>query len=320
MNRAVLTIATGKPVYIQLATNFIRSFKWWHKNSDIRCILATDQKALLPKDLSDIEVIDLKPGQLGQGFSPKLHLDKLALAKQTMFIDADCLCTGPLEFAFNRFSGRAVSAVGKSISDGEWFGNIPKILSQFSLKEMPRFNGGLYYIERGEISRKVYQTARNLELRYDDIGFKRLRGRPNDEVLMSLAMAIYGQTPVIEDGTIMNSTLAAPGGVEIDVFSGYSKLKNPLFHPNHNPWYEQEEMSPKIVHFLSSETESAPYVIEQKKLELTSLRRWPIWLAQLQTNLLISLPSRLSDLVKRFLRPFYHKLFGPRTIKKSTRT
>src|SRR5436190_21376165 len=93
--RAVLTIAAGKPLYLQLALNLARSFLFWHRNSEIRFWIATDQPCELDPSLEQVGLIRLKPGQLPQGFSSKLHLDTLAPARQTLFVDADCLCFGP---------------------------------------------------------------------------------------------------------------------------------------------------------------------------------------------------------------------------------
>jgi len=317
--RAVLTIATGKPSYIKMAVNLARSFKRWHKNSSIRFALATDQKDLIPPDLLDIEVIELQAGKYGQGFSPKLHLDTLASANQTLFIDADCLCVGSLEPVFDRFAGHAVSVVGRTISEGEWFGNVASICSQFNIEDLPRFNGGVYYLEPGDICSQVYATARSLEPRYDEIGFVRLRNRPNDEVLMALSMAIHGQSPIPEDGTIMNSTLACPGGLKIDVLGGSSRLFNPRNHPHHNSWYELEEMNPVLVHFLSHQTTVHPYIREKIRLDLTMARGLPAWLASLWTEITISYPWLVRNFTKNLLRPFYHKIFGVRAIGQSER-
>jgi len=316
MEKAILTVATGNPVYIQLAVNLARSFKWWHTNSDIQFLIVTDQADLFPSDLEDISLIEIKPSEFGEGFSTKIHLDLLTPAQKTLFVDADCLCFGSLEPMFNRFSGHSVSVVGKQIQNGEWFGDISAILSQFSLSEMPRFNGGLYYIEKGKTATKVYETARALENKYDSIGFRRLRGRSNDEVLMSLAMAIHDQKPVLEDGTIMNSTLACPGGVNVDVITGYVKLQNPKSHKLYNSWYP-EEMSPVLVHFLSSETKNLPYVSEAEKMRLIMSEKYPIALAKLQSYLNMVLPMMVFENMKYIFRPMYRKIFGVRAIKAS---
>ena len=64
--RAVFTIATGRPVYLAMAAALARSFRLRHRGSDIRFFLATDKdRAELPADLADLDLIRLDPG----GFS-----------------------------------------------------------------------------------------------------------------------------------------------------------------------------------------------------------------------------------------------------------
>jgi hypothetical protein len=116
LNKYVLTIATGKKLYIDLAVNLARSFLHWHPNSDIIFRIATDMPQLIPADiLAKIQTITIKSGELGFGFSPKLHLDKLADEGQTLFIDSDCLIFERLDYLFERFKGHDVSVVGNYI-------------------------------------------------------------------------------------------------------------------------------------------------------------------------------------------------------------
>lgn len=317
MNNAVFTIAVGKPLYIRMACALARSFRIWHCGSDIDFFLATDaDRASLPADLSDLNIIPIEPGQYGGGFSPKIHLDKIAPADQSLFVDADCLCVGSLAQAFAAFRGHSVSVIGREISNGEWACDVAAICRKFNIPAMPRFNGGVYYLERGKVCEQVYQTARELETRYDEIGFVRLRGHPNDEVLVSLAMALHGQKPIPERGDIMNSLLAGPAGLDLDVFKGYALLRNPTGHPRHNSWYELEEMRPKLVHFLGSDINDHPYGREEIRLELVS-KGWPRWLAALRANLLFSVPWLIRSKCKDLLRPMYHFCFGSRAVRSS---
>lgn len=314
--RAVFTIAIGKPLYLEMAFALARSFRLWHRDNGIRFFLATDAKReALPKDMQDVEIIALQPGQYGKGFSPKLHLDKIAPAERSLFVDADCLCVGSLVKAFESFQGHPVSVVGREISDGAWFGDVATVCRKFYVPAMPKFNGGVYYLEKGEICDRVYQTAGELEPRYDGIGFQRLRGCPNDEVLISLAMAIHGQKPIPEKGDIMNSLLAGPGGVEIDVFKGHALLKNPKGHPKHNPWYELEETRPRLVHFLGTEIASYPYRQEQIRLQLVCEKHWLVWAATLWSKFTFSWPWLVREKFKNLLRPLYHATFGPRKVR-----
>jgi hypothetical protein len=317
MSQSLLSVAVGKRLYLRLAVHLARSFRYWHEETDIRFTLATDQSHRLPPDLKDIEVIDLKPGQLGKGFSPKLHLNELASTDQTLFVDADCLCTGPLDNAFNRFAGHAVSVIGRPISKGEWFGDIANICDSFDIPAMPKFNGGVYYLEPGDKCDAVYNTAQSLRSEYDEIGFERLRTHPNDEVLISLAMALHDQKPVPEDGTIMNSTLACPGGMDIDVLRGTSRLYNPEDHPEHNDWYPLEEMNPALVHFLGHQTRQHPYRREAIRLQKVMRDGWTVPVADAWAALRFSVPWLAKERVKDLLRPAYHAFFGPRSITKN---
>jgi hypothetical protein len=313
---AVFTVAVGKSLYLRMACALARSFRLWNRGNGIEFVLATDaDRASLPADLSDLKVIALSPGQYGQGFSPKIHLDKIAPADRSLFVDADCLCVGSLEQAFADFRGHSVSVIGREISNGEWYGDVAALCKKFNLPGIPRFNGGVYYLERGLACERVYEAARELEARYDEIGFVRLRGHPNDEVLVSLAMALHGEKPIAERGDIMNSLLAGPAGLGIDVLKGAALLRNPKGHPRHNSWYELEEMRPKLVHFLGSDINDYPYRQEEVRLDLVCGKGWPGWLATLWANLFCAFPSLLWSKCKDILRPTYHVLFGPRIVR-----
>jgi hypothetical protein len=318
LERSVFTIAVGKPLYFRMACALSRSFKFWNDHNVIRFFMATDvERGLLPEDLADIEIIPLKPGQYGPGFSPKLYLDKIAPSQHSLFVDADCLCVGSLADAFVAFRGHSVSVIGRGISSGDWFGDVGAICQQFKIPTMPRFNGGVYYLERGGTCQRVYETARELERRYDEIGFVRLRGHPNDEVLVSLAMALHGQKPIPESGDIMDSLLAGPAGLELDVFSGRALLRNPKKHPKHNPWYELEEMKPKLVHFLGRDIREYPYRQEEMRLELVCGKGWPRWWATVWAKVFFSAPWLIWKKCKDFLRPTYHRHFGARAVRGS---
>ncbi|HEY4194334.1 MAG TPA: hypothetical protein VGM63_02285 [Mucilaginibacter sp.] len=320
INKYVLTIGTGKKLYVDLAVNLARSFLHWHTDSTIVFQLVTDQPQFIPADLiNKIQIITVKPGELGLGFSTKLHLDKLASEGQTLFIDSDCLVFENLDGLFSRFKGHAVSVAGNYIANGEWFGDIRSICDKFNIPHIPQFNGGLYYLEKGEKATEVYTTARKLEEQYDEIGFVRLRNRPNDELLMALAMQLHGQTPVIDDGTIMSDPQACRGGYKIDVISGRRLMINPKApHRLHQNWYPFHKVSPAIVHFLGYYTLHYPYKKEVYRLIKSSGRQLNI-LSELKAVFTIQYPEQIKNVFKNLFRPVYHLLFGHRKIEQSER-
>lgn len=318
--RYVLTIATGKKLYVDMAVNLARSFLWWHKQSDIRFQLVTDQDGLVPSDVkSKIGIINIRPGELGEGFSPKLYLDKLTAQGQTLFIDSDCLIFGSLDKIFEAFKNHPVSVVGGYIAAGEWFGDIKNVCRQFNVPHLPKFNGGIYYLEQGPVADRVYKRARALEQQYDEIGFVRLRNRPNDEVIMALAMQLEGMTPVADDGTFMSDPQSCPGKYTLDVINGKTKMINPPApDPMHRNWYPFEKVSPVIVHFLGSFTQDYPYQKETYRLRKAGEGKLN-WLAELSGSIAIEYPERLLIFFKDTFRSAYHRLFGVRKIKTSER-
>ncbi len=315
-SRAVLTIATGKQMYLDVAVALTRSFLWWHKDSEIQFYIATDIAEGLPADMAQIKVLKFEPGQLGKGFSMKLKLDQLAPATQTLFIDADCLCVGPLEPVFDRFAGRPVSVVGGDISEGEWFGDVAKVLAHFGLAEMPKFNGGVYYLERGAAATAIYAIARDLEAHYDDLGLVRLRGCANEELLMAIALAMSGCSGIEDDGSIHGELFASPRLLEIDVLRGIARLANPPPpDPAHRSGYPIREIKPVIVHFLGDFTTKWQYRAEEKVLRLVSLKGVWAGLARAWVDLTYRYPAMFLERLRNVLRPQYRRLFGVREVR-----
>lgn len=303
-----------------MAVNLARSFWLWNAGCGIDFYLATDQPEKLPQDvLVHVKTISIKPGELGEGFSPKLHLDKLAPAGQTLFIDSDCLIYGSIGHVFAVLEGHAVSVVGGYISSGEWFGDVAAICKKFNISRMPKFNGGIYYLENGEKAKKVYEQARQLEAQYDEIGFVRLRNRPNDEVIIALAMELNGETPVKDDGSIMSDPLSCPGPFKTDVIKGKTSLLNPP-KPNalHQDWYPFERVHPVIIHFLGHHAQSYQYRKDAYRLSKVKGQRLSAS-EQVKSNLLIEWPARVKIGFKNLFRPVYKLLFGTRRVKPSER-
>jgi hypothetical protein len=295
--------------------NLARSFWLWNAGNGVDFYIATDQAQHLPEDVKMyIQIIPVKPGELGEGFSTKLHLDKLAPDGQTLFIDSDCLIYGNVVPVFEKFKGHAVSVVGGYISTGEWFGDITTICKKFNIKQMPKFNGGIYYLEKGDKAAKVYQLARHLEKQYDEIGFIRLRNRPNDEVIVALSMSLNNECPIPDDGSIMSDPLCCQGKFSTDVINGKTMLFNPPKpDPLHQEWYPFECVSPLLVHFLGHYTLSYQYRKDAFLMKKMLTNKF-IEGNKIMAFLLIELPIRSKASLKNLLRPVYRLLFGTKPI------
>lgn len=315
--RAVITLATTKPIFVEMAFALARSFFYWNRDPGLRFHLVTDLAVELPADLRAMALIRVEPGRLGLGFSPKLHLDSLVPADRTLFIDSDCLCFGPLDYVFHRFEGRKIGVVGRTIAAGRWFCDVAKIRERLNLGPLPHFNGGIYYLERGEEVTALYRRAREIEAQYDELGLDRLRGRPNDEIILSLAMAERGWVPLQEDGTILgNVGTIYPIIDRLDVLSGVCRMVNPPPpDPRHVPGHPVSESRARIVHFLDYGTDRWPYRAEELKIRLVRKHGLPAPLARLAADATIGLAGRTADAFKETFRPAYRRLFGTRRIK-----
>jgi len=320
LKKNVLTIALGKKLYVDMAVALARSFFLWNTGNGIDFYIVTDQPQLVPADLkTKLTLISVDKGSLPEGFSSKLFLDELAPEGQTIFIDSDCLIFSDLNRLFDTFRGRAVSVVGGYITEGEWYGDIGPLRKKFDLAAIPKFNGGIYYLEKGDMATAVYSTARELEKSYDDIGFKRFRGKTADEILMAVAMQLHQQKPIVDDGTIMSDPQAFPGEYHINVITGERVLINPpVPHPQHQAWHPFEKASPAVVHFLGHYSQHYPYRREVFRLSKHDSGKLS-WVAELEAKFKIEYPERIKNQLKAAFRPIYHRLFGLRKIKVSER-
>lgn len=315
----VITLALGRHFYLDLAINLARSFLRFHEPEDIAFRIITDRDDPLPHDLRGCERIRVNPGQFGVGFGPKLHLDQLAPGGPTLFLDSDILLYAPLDPLLAALAGKTVATIGWEISTGEWFGDVAHLCARLEVPAIPKFNGGIYYLETGSAAAAVYETAREIAGRYDELGLIRLRGHPNDELVMAGAMARHRLHPLPDDGSWMADPMACPGPLKLNVLRGRRLLINPPPpSPRHQPWNPFHQQSPALVHFLGEHALNHPYRAEALRLFLAA-KGVPCSMADLIARLGILWPGNCLATAKATLRPLFHTTLGPRPIHTSPR-
>jgi hypothetical protein len=313
-SRAVMTLAMGRPVYLRLACNLARSFLHWNRSSDISFHIITDLDFEPPPDLGKICVRKVDHHNFGSGFSPKLWLDTLAPADRTLFVDSDCLCFGPLDAFFERLAGQAVAVIGRTRDEGAFFGDIKALRQRLSLPWIPEFVGATYYLEKGPAAEAVYAQAREFEKQYDELGLVRLRGVPNEEPLVALALATKKILPIPDDGALKADAMHYARFNVVDVLAGHVCASQPVAGRD-----LPEKASPLIFHFNCHFTDGRHYKREAARLSLVARYRIPAWAATALATVAYSLPQLLQDGTKALLRPLYRRLFGARAIKRQER-
>jgi hypothetical protein len=274
--------------------------------------IITDLQKNLPADLRNTKLIQLPSGSLARGFSSKLHLDELAPTSRSLFIDADCLVLASLEPVFQVFKDHPVGIFGELMYDGEWFGDVISIRAKLGLSHLNKFNGGVYYVTKTAQAHSIYSFARELEPMYDELGFVRLRGQADEEMLVGASLAWHGVLPLHNDGRFYADFQWWPNLHCLNVLTGQCMMTNPPApHPLHQARFPAAEAHPVIVHFLGYHVESPEY--RQAKVSLR-YRNTPFAHA---LGLVGSAPAYFDRAFRNLCRPAFHKIFGVRPVKRS---
>jgi len=318
-SKCVLTIAAGKQIYYEFAANLARSFRIHHSNTDIDFVMAVDDPEKVPSDVTAwAEVVAIPESIADVGFELKLHLDQYSDYQKTLFIDADCLVVESLEEVFVRFAGQDFVALGQDLSSGEWFGDISERLQEIARPSLPVFVGAIYYFDRNPRGLAVLKIARELACQYDELGLVRLRGKKNEEPLLSLAMSRCGIPAQMDAGDIKCDYMAFDGPIRVDVVRSVAQFNNPLRDFLLVPKGGQR-LTPKIAHFNDAYAGTWLYLRESDRLRLNQAYRVPTPLARFIPILTREWPGRMMITTKRLLRPVYHKLFGLRRVTRNDR-
>jgi hypothetical protein len=319
IDRCVMTLACGKKLYFDLAASLARSFRAHHCGEDITFVIVTDSPDKVPSDVRAwVHLVQIKVPEGRMGFELKLDLDRYTSAKKTLFIDADCLVVRSLTPLFKKLSGTSFAVIGKNKSEGEWFGAIRNRCVRIKATSLPVFVGALYYFEQGERSSRVFAKARAHASDYDEIGIVRLRGRKNEEPLISIGMALEGIPALPDDGTIKCDVMAFEGPIKVDVMASTATFHGPRSEFQLVP-QASSSCHPVIAHFNDAYSQLWEYRRESMVLMLIGSQGMPHLIASVTAKISVEYPGRMKRFLKSSLRPMFHALFGFRKIKTNER-
>lgn len=224
----VLTLAFGHRRFLDQAETLALSLKRHMPMTKIAVVTDLDPEP----GLFDV-VVPLVP-ERGKSFLQKLWIDRYSPFDKTVFIDSDCLIgrdfTDQIE-SIERYSFTPVCEKylepGQVDGDG-WVDDIEKALALCGGRVYPKFNGGVYYFDRSDAARKVFEIARSIQTRAREFGLDRPNGRePGDEPIFALALSSLDMLPLYDDhGTLMRTPIGISGGISMDnAFGSFSFLK-----------------------------------------------------------------------------------------------
>jgi lipopolysaccharide biosynthesis glycosyltransferase len=307
-NYSVITFATAKSDYLQLAFNCARSILLFN---DIKIYIVTNLTHKIPAQLHDhIFFIPPKPEHITMGTGMKLYIDEYVQTEHTLFIDSDCLCFDSLEKIFSACTNMDISCAGTTVPAASWCGETQAktIKENFGLDNLIRFNGALYYIKKSHIAHNIFDKARSIAHDYDKYGFSRINNKwINEEGPISIAMMLNQQLHMPDNGEYMTD-LYTDRQPALNVLKGLRLLKNPSYGmPLHREWYPSHNYSPVILHFGGSNLNTYPYIAQRWLLKLYNAG-FPISLATGITNIFIDIPYHVlhwlnGSLKKSRIRP-----------------
>jgi hypothetical protein len=245
-----LIMAYGKPRYIEQAGNLARSLRRFMPGIPIA--LASDKA--IGSDLYDYFVeADMSKGG---SFKQKLWLDTYSPFEKTLFIDSDCIVGESFyeelaalqSYSFTPVCERYLTANDKD-EDG-WVVDLGRALEMVGGEKYPKFNGGIYYFDNSESSRKVFALGRELLLKADELGLRNPSGgEPGDETLFALALSSLKMLPLYDDGgKLMRTPIGREGRFGMSNFGSFRFKKY------------GSSVSPAICHFSGAHVYSLPYM------------------------------------------------------------
>jgi len=288
---SIVTFATNKHAYFNFALNCARSVLLHNK---IPIYIITNLNVKIPADLvENVFILKAKPEHAALGIGIKLYTDQYLQTDESLFIDADCLCFGNLFPIFEAAGRESVSVVGTIVDSHEFCGDqqAKTIEENFNLSKLIRFNGGLYYLKKDEVCKKIFELARSIIPNYDKFGFQRInKNTLNEEGLLSIAMMTYRQKPMMDKGIYMTDLSTDHHPFGLNILTGKRKLNNPKKGATkHRPWYPIGNYSPLVLHFGGQSLRTHPYNGQSLLLQLKS-KKIPNILSSLISFLIIEIP------------------------------
>ncbi|MGZ3751744.1 MAG: hypothetical protein ACXVB0_02075 [Mucilaginibacter sp.] len=249
----ILTLAQGEKRYIDMAKMLALSLIG--TNPGIKRAVISDAPEDEFKGFYDI-YIPYNP-DFGPGLNQKLFLDKYSPFSETIFIDSDCLVFNKLDTMIELCQEHPFVVFGDQISSGEWYMDVAEMCKKFNLPSIPLFNGGTYYFKNTDVTFNIYDQARQLKERYDELGFIKFRGSINEEPLIAVSMAINNIEAVDDAGIGMRTPIGIIGSLKIDVLNSVCAFNK-----------EEVFVEPAILHFPGSYASAFHYKREVRKLKL----------------------------------------------------
>lgn len=255
LTKGFITIATGKEQYYEIARNLLRSYRFTTKNP-LPFALLCDGENEYTKEFDDVRIFD----EAKCNYLDKLEMYDYLPYDINIFIDADCLVYRDINRLFDLFANADdFSCFGRVLPLDDktgWFeyDNLKDDMKP-QVDYVVGLHGGIYYMRKTDLCKKVFDSAKEFAKDYYSYGFKGKFTNPGDEPLVALSMAVNKCKPIKHDLSSLICYWEHEDLFKLDITGKYAYC-TPL------------NIKTDIVHWGTRFTRSIPYRKEIAALEL----------------------------------------------------
>ena len=262
--KGFLTLAVGS-YYRYLAKYLAISYRLNSNNYYPLAVVTDERTEELEKYYDSVIVTE---DEIKDGYLYKLNLYNYSPFEETIFIDADSFVIRDISYYWELFKESNFGVFGINSTNyrgAKNFFNPEKVLAEFDVTTIPKFNGGVYYFKKNEKVKKVFLDALALTERYDEFEMPRFKNAEvkhaamGDEPLFSLAMVINNVKAVEDPQRRAMYNLNGSSFLKMDV------LKQTCFYLKNG-----KPTNPSLVHFGTDRTGQYHYRKEVLKMYLTT--------------------------------------------------
>ncbi len=201
LTKGFITIATGKEQYYEIARNLLRSYRFTTK-SPLPFALLCDTENEYTKEFDDVRIFD----EAKCNYLDKLEMYDYLPYDINIFIDADCLVYRDINRLFDIYEkADDFSCFGRVLPLDDktgWFeyDNLKDDMKP-QIDYVVGLHGGIYYMRKTDLCKKVLDDAKKFAKDYYSYGFKGKFTNPGDEPLIALSMAVNKCKPIKFDSS-----------------------------------------------------------------------------------------------------------------------
>lgn len=288
--KGFITIATGDRHYYEIARNLLRTYRLACAKP-LPFAIFCDEENEYTKEFDDVRIFENPT----RSYLDKLEMFPLLPYDVNIFIDADCLVFGDINRLFDIFSkaddfccfGRVLPLNDKT----GWFeyDNLSEELKA-QIDYVVGLHGGIYYMRKTELCKKVFEGAKAFAKSYGDYKFKGRFSTPGDEPVVALSMAVNKCKPIVHDMTSLICWWEFENGFKLNILNGTALCK-------------ENGINTDIIHWGTRFTKALPYLKElsSAELKISHASGLKIFVVRLRFDILM-LFDKINKLKQRVLR------------------